>query len=254
VDGVRPAREPGSDAAGDRGLSSVNLLVSPAELAADSVRIAGDRYRHLFRARRLPVGAELRLVDGEGRARAAVVATVDRHGAELQLGPVVPSPEPARDVTLLVAPPRPERAAWLVEKATELGVHAVRFVAAERAVRGVGVADLRRLGRVAASALEQCGGARLPALSGPHPLGEVAQLAGGGVAYLDPASAQPLAAVAAEVTAVLVGPEGGWSPSELAGFAASGLRGATLGERVLRVETAAVVAAGLLLLAVPRSA
>jgi 16S rRNA (uracil1498-N3)-methyltransferase len=235
-------------------LSAVFLLVTPAELAGEALRITGDRYRHLFRARRVPVGAELRLVDGEGRARAARVVAIDRQGADLGLGAAVATSEPPRDVTLLVAPPRPDRAAWLVEKATELGVRAVRFLVTERAVRGIGAAELGRLARVAGAALEQCGGARLPVLSGPHPLGELASLLTGVGAYLDPSAPQPLAAMAGEVGTLLVGPEGGWSPPELATFAAAGLRGARLGERVLRVETAAVAAAALLLLAAPGAA
>jgi 16S rRNA (uracil1498-N3)-methyltransferase len=231
-------------------MSDVSLLVTPPELAADTLRLEGERYRHLFRARRLPVGAALRLVDGEGRARAASVVAVDRRGAELRLGAPAPPHDPARRVTLLVATPRPERAAWLVEKATELGVSAVRFVAAERAVRAVGERDLQRLRRVAAAALEQCGGARLPELSGTHDLDELpALLAGQAAASLDPGAAVTLAELAPAVSTLLVGPEGGWSAEELARFAAQGVPGARLGERVLRVETAAVAAAALLLLA-----
>jgi 16S rRNA (uracil1498-N3)-methyltransferase len=101
---------------------------------------------------------------------------------------------------------------------------------------------------VAAAALEQCGGARLPGLSGPHAIGEVAALlAGAPAAVLDPTAAEPLSARRSEVASVLVGPEGGWTPVELSTLAAAGARAARLGERVLRVETAAVAAAALLL-------
>ena len=135
-----------------------------------------------------------------------------------------------------------------MEKATELGVAAVRFVASERAVRGVDGKALARLGRVAAAALEQCGGARLPELSGPHALGELPDLLAGTAAWcLDPEAATPLEDRATAPVAVLVGPEGGWTPAELAAIRAAGARAATFGGRVLRVETAAVVAAALLL-------
>src|SRR4029078_7046663 len=94
--------------------------------------------------------ARLRLVDGLGHARWAEVATVARHRAELRVLGEAPSNDPSRLVELLVAAPRPERAAWLVEKATELGVTAVRFLASERAGRGVGAQSLACL----------CGGGR----------------------------------------------------------------------------------------------
>jgi 16S rRNA (uracil1498-N3)-methyltransferase len=226
-----------------------NLLVTPAELAGERVVVEGEPYRHLFRARRLATDARLRLVDGEGRARWAEVAAIDRRHAELRLLGPAPAHDPARRVELFVAAPRPERAAWLVEKATELGVAAVRFVASERAVRGVDEKSLARLRRIAGAALEQCGGARLPALSGPHDLGELPRLLSIGVAayLLDPGATAPLPAGGSEATAVLVGPEGGWSDDEAVALAAAGALRVRLGERVLRVETAAIAAAALLL-------
>lgn len=224
-----------------------NLLVSPAELAGERVVVEGEPYRHLFRARRLAADARLRLVDGEGRARWAEVAAIDRRHAELRLLGEAPAHDPERRVELLVATPRPERAAWLVEKATELGVAAVRFLASERAVRGVDAKSLARLRRIAGSALEQCGGARLPVLSGPHEIAELSNLAlPARVHLLQPNATAALPAGGDEPAAVLVGPEGGWTDGELA-MLATVASPARLGERVLRVETAAIAAAALLL-------
>ncbi len=223
-----------------------NLLVTPAELAGEQVVVTGAAYRHAFRARRLTVADRLRVVDGAGGARWAEVAAIDRHHAVVRLLAAAPSHDPARRVELLVAAPRPERAAWLVEKATELGVAAVRFLASERAVRGVDDKALARLGRVAAAALEQCGGARLPDLSGPHAAAELA-LPAGAAYLLDPEAATPLPVGSGTPVAVLVGPEGGWTAAEVAAFVARGAAPVRLGERQLRVETAAVVAAALLL-------
>jgi 16S rRNA (uracil1498-N3)-methyltransferase len=224
-----------------------NLLVTPAELAGERVVVEGEPYRHLFRARRLATDARLRLVDGEGRARWAEVAAIDRRRAELRLLGEAPAHDPARRVELVVAAPRPERAAWLVEKATELGVTAVRFVASERAVRGVDAKALARLRRVAGAALEQCGGARLPALSGPHELAELPRLGLPEVVYLlEPEASTSLPVGGEKPAAVLVGPEGGWTDAELAALESTASR-VQLGERVLRVETAAVAAAALLL-------
>lgn len=226
-----------------------NLLVTPEELAGDRVVVTGDAYKHLFRARRLEREARLRLVDGEGRARWAEVAAIDRARAELRLLDAAPAADPARRVELLVATPRPERAAWLVEKASELGVAAVRFLASERSVRGVDAKGLLRLRRVAGAALEQCGGARLPELSGPHPLAGVASLVPGEATLLllDPWAGTAMPVADGPSVAVLVGPEGGWSGEEREALASAGAQPVRLGERVLRVETAAIAAAALLL-------
>ncbi len=228
-----------------------NLLVTPAELTGERVVVEGEPYRHLFRARRLARDERLRAVDGAGRARWAEVVALDRRHAELRLLGEAPAHDPERRVELFVAAPRPERAAWLVEKATELGVFAVRFVASERAVRGVDGKSLERLRRVAGAALEQCGGARLPELSGPHSLDELSRWTATCTDrfLLDPRAAEALSKGGSSAAAVLIGPEGGWSDGEVDELAALGATAVSLGERVLRVETAAVAAASLLLLA-----
>ncbi len=238
-------------AAGGGGV--ITLLVSPAELAADRVAVRGDAYRHLFRARRVAVGERLRLADGRGRARWAEVVAVDRAGGTLVPGEPAPANEPALAVHLLVAAPEKARAAWLVEKATELGVVAVRFLAAERTPRGFGAGSLERLERVAAAALEQCHRARLPELSGTHPWREVPGLLDAAAPpaarwLLDPGAAPGAGSAAvAGSAALLVGPEGGWTDGERHDLVARGCRPLSLGPTVLRIETAALVGAARLL-------
>ena len=122
----------------------ITLLVPPDRFEQDSSDIEGDAYRHLFRARRMARGARLRLVDGRGRARWAEVREVDRRRATLILGAAAPANEPAYNLDLVVAALRGERAAWLVEKATEIGVRSIRFIATRRTPRKYGRASLER--------------------------------------------------------------------------------------------------------------
>jgi len=225
-------------------------VVPPEALAAEEWRIEGRAYHHLFRVRRLAAGDLLRLADGAGRARFAEVAAISRSEAVARLGAEAPANEPELEVELWVAPPKPERAAWLVEKATEIGVVSLRFVATERAARPLPPASLERLRRVAVGAVEQCGRARVPELVAepgieallPRPAG------GGGLVLLD-ASGDPPAppGVASGRLAVAVGPEGGWSSGERERLGRVSRATWSLGARVLRVETAAIVAAGMLL-------
>lgn len=232
----------------------ITVLVAAAELDACEISFGGDTYRHLFRARRVAVGERLRLTDGAGRARWGEVAAVDRATATVRLAGPAPLHEPSGRVELLVAAPDKARASWLVEKATELGVAAVRFLDTERTPRDFGPGTLRRLDRVAAAALEQSHGSRLPELSGTHPWSDLAalveaaapaarylldtgeQAATGAALVLDPAG-----------TVLLVGPEGGWTDPERAALATLACRPTTLGPTTLRTETAAVAAAALLL-------
>lgn len=227
----------------------ITVLVEPAALSGAELELAGETHHHLLRVRRLAVGARLRLVDGLGAARWGTLERADRRTATVRLGDAAPPLAAARHVELLVAPPRPERASWLVEKATELGVAAVRFVATDRDPRAIGAGSLERLHRVARAALEQCGGARLPLLSGVHPFDELPALLAGipRRLALDP-GAGPFPEATDAATALLIGPEGGWSEAERRALGVHGCVAVSLGDRVLRVETAALAGAALALL------
>jgi 16S rRNA (uracil1498-N3)-methyltransferase len=229
----------------------ITHLVDPAAFDAPEVRIEGEAYRHLFRARRVAAGEELRIVDGRGRARRGRVARVDRASALVALGEPAPDREPAFRLDLLVPTCRPERASWLVEKTTEIGVFAVRFLNTARAPREPGGAALDRLRRVAAAAVEQCHRSRLPEVTGPHAWTEIGRLTEGAEArwFLDPeASAAGFGDRRESHGALLIGPEGGLDPGERRELLAAGWRGVGLGERILRLETAAIAGAALILL------
>lgn len=234
-------------------MSFATLLVDPTAFDGAELKVEGEPYKHLFRARRLAVGDRVRVADGAGRARWSEVARIDRSTAVLTLGEPAPGNDPERRVELLVPTLRPERASWLVEKATEVGVFAIRFLHTERAPRDFGSGTLGRLRRVSSAALEQCHGARLPELTGPHEWSELAPLTA-------EAMERWVLDTAADVenrdwrrseggsAALLVGPEGGWSDRERAELRAAGWLAVGLGSRVLRAETAAVAGAAALLL------
>jgi 16S rRNA (uracil1498-N3)-methyltransferase len=256
----------------------ITLLVDAAAFDAPEVRIEGASYSHLFRARRVAVGTEMRVVDGQGRARWGRVARVDRTSATVALGEPAADREPFFRLELLVPTCRPERASWLVEKATEVGVFAVHFLNTARAPRDFGGGALERLRRVAAAAVEQCHRSRLPEITGPHDWSEIARLTGGGPRwFLDPESDTSFVSVGAALRgrpggeggqevpaeqgghagpplqdsaqgALLVGPEGGLAPAERRELLDAGWVPLGLGERILRLETAAVVGAALILL------
>ncbi len=233
----------------------ITHLASPEDLAGGELEIAGPAYRHLFRARRLAAGARLRVVDGQGIARWGTVGRVTDDRATVILGAATPTHEPAYRLELIVAALRRERAAWLVEKATEIGATAVRFIGSQRTPRKYGRGSLERLRRVAAAALVQCHRSRLPEISGVEPWSRVPALldaaaprGAGDRFFLDPAGERGEGWRArGEAGVVVVGPEGGWSGDETEELAAVGGVAVGLGPRILRTETAAIVAAARLL-------
>ncbi len=236
------------------------LLVTPAELGGAAVLVRAEAYRHLFRALRLAAGDTLRVVDGAGRARLGRVAKVGAGDAEIVLLEPVASRESALRLTVWVPLPRPERAAWLVEKLTELGAAGIVWYRSQRAPRTLGAARPERFERVARSALEQCGRSVLPEIAGPVELAELVGRSPAGSALagfvLDRAATGAAGTLLAAgrsggAAALVVGPEGGLTEGETSALAAAGLVAVSLGRRTLRLETAALAGAALLLAEAP---
>ena len=229
------------------------LLVSGVDFLGESLTLEGDSFRHLFRARRLAVGDVLRVVDGAGRARTASVTAVGRRQAELELGKAAPSREPSRRLEVWVAPPKIGRASWMVEKLTELGVGAIHFWNTDRGTRQYGEANLARLGRLAVSAVEQCGRSRVPVIDGVHSwTAGLERLRGLDRIWLLAPDGEPVPRLERDDTApiaLLVGPEGGWTDAEMGVLGEAGGRRLGLGRSILRTETAAVAGASLALFA-----
>ena len=185
---------------------------------------------------RLRDGAVVTATDGAGAWRACRL-TSDRLDPD---GDVAVT-DPPRPVTVAVAAPKGERLEWLVQKCTEIGVAHLVLLDAERSVvrwNGERAAkQIERLRRIATEAAMQSRRVWLPDVIGPVPAVEV--LAGAAVA--EPGGR----AIGPADTCIAIGPEGGWSRAELERAADR----VSLGPHVLRVETAAVVAATLMVAA-----
>lgn len=200
-------------------------------------RLAADDERHLHRSLRLPPGSEVTVGDGAGRWRPCRLTG----GAELDdVGDVVGDPAPAPAVTVAFALVKGERPELVVQKLTELGVDRIVPFHAERSVvrwePAKAERQRERLQTIARMASMQCRRTHVPAVA---PVGDFAVAAAlPGASMADGAGRPP----SLSVRTVLVGPEGGWSPSER-GF---GLPLVRLGAHTLRSETAAITAGALL--------
>ncbi len=202
---------------------------------------------------RLAPGSEVEVFDGEGGVYSA---RLDAEGGALVLavGPRSDAPAPRARVQLAFALARGERCDLVVQKATELGVAGLSpFQAARSMVRldpARGAERARRWRRIAAEAARQCGRADVPTVDTPAPLGQVLASAPEGfrkVLFFE-GGGEPLSEVVdrgAPGHLLLVGPEGGFAAEEVGACLAAGARLATLGPRVLRFETAGIVAAAL---------
>ena len=228
----------------------VDALPPPGPFLLD-----GPEGRHASVVRRLRAGEVLVLSDGAGRLAPATVRAVQRGSVELDLGAHVEVPAPALTVTVVQALPKGERSELAVELATEAGVDALvpwaasRCVArwpADKATKGV-----ERWRAVAREAAKQSRRASVPAVAALASSAEVADLIGRAALalVLHEAGSVPVTGVAlpsAGELVLVIGPEGGIAPDELAQFTGAGAQVVRLGREVLRTSTAAAVALGAL--------
>ena len=217
--------------------------------AGDRGMLEGDEARHLTRVLRAKVGDTVSLFDGGGREWPARVASIGRDRVELDTGSPTFDPPPAGiPVTLAVALPKGDRQKWMVEKLTELGTSRLVPLETTRGVAEATASAQARLERVVIEACKQCGrnrlmevatGRALERLLAEVPADACVVIAHPGGLPLDEAVAR---SAATEVIA-LVGPEGGFTDEELDGADRAGVIRVSLGQHILRVETAAIALA-----------
>jgi 16S rRNA (uracil1498-N3)-methyltransferase len=214
------------------------------------MRLTGDEARHLAAVMRAQPGDEVLLFDGLGAEFVARIVAVAKQAVEME---VVERREPLRELsfslTLAVALPKGERQKWLVEKLTELGVTRLVPLMTERGVAQPVESARERLRRTVIEASKQCGRNRLmkivPALSVDEYVRTTAARA---VRLIADPTGQPLAGLELDLLAIrevhiAIGPEGGFSPAEIQAAKATGWQVVSLGPRILRVETAAIMLA-----------
>jgi len=212
---------------------------------------------------RFQPGNTLTLFNGQGDVEGEFMVTVESMGrsdVQVSVGSFVATQrEASRAVHLAIGMPANERMDWLVEKATELGVASIQPLMTERSVlRLTGERAERKQAHwrgIAVAACEQCGRNRVPLIHAPASLSDWLKSQGttDDVRLLLSlqVDTQPLvkAMGASHAVTFLSGPEGGLNGVEEAAALAKGFAAVTLGQRVLRSETAPLACLSYLMLA-----
>ncbi|MFJ5232132.1 16S rRNA (uracil(1498)-N(3))-methyltransferase [Kitasatospora sp. NPDC088391] len=222
-----------------------------------TVRLDGPEGRHAAAVKRLEPGEAVTLADGRGRGADGTVAAVHGKDAlDVLVTAVREEPAPVPRITVVQALPKGDRGELAVETMTEAGVDAIVPWAASRCItqwKGErGAKALAKWRSTAREAGKQSRRLRFPEV---HDLVTTRQLlpllaAAEFAAVLHEEGARPLAGAelpAAGGIVLVVGPEGGVSPEEIAAFAEAGAAPHRLGSSVLRTSTAGVAATALLL-------
>lgn len=224
------------------------LFVPDVEPEAGPIELPREAYDKLHKVLRLGTGDEIAVLPGDGRLLRCRIEGRAAHVVEVHR----PATESARRVTLAQALPKGDKLDDVIRLATEMGVAGFVLFPSERSVVRWDAKKLderlRRLAAIAREASEVSFRTRVPTFEASGSLAEVL-------------AARPEAVVLSEAEGVgrhlleridgpdvtlVIGPEGGWAPREVAKI---GDRATTLGPRVLRVDTAAAAACALALLA-----
>lgn len=234
------------------------------DFSPDRAVLIGDHAAHLARTLRARVGQEFEVACGD-RVRRATVASVTDDRVEFALGEEIGGSS-AVPITLLLAVFKFDRMEWAIEKCTELNVTNIVPVIARRTEKHLAAAAEKRAERwrrIAREASEQSRRTVPPEIAVPVKLSEALQLPMFSCAPHQEESAGAALRIVLDETereasladilqahrnlrsvALAVGPEGGWTTDELRSFATSEWQwlSASLGETILRAETAAIAA------------
>lgn len=213
------------------------------------VVIGGDEAHHAVRVKRLVVGDELGFADGKGRRAVAKITATEktREGWVVRAKPDVihDVPRASPELTVLAAAPKGDHLAGMIDGLAQQGARAWSPLLSRRTIVDPREHKLERLERVAIEALKQCGGAWLLEIQPSVRFKDALSLPG---VILADASGEPWAGNAPNKATLLIGPEGGWAPEELADAAKAGVRIARFGHLTMRTEVAAVVSSAFVML------
>jgi 16S rRNA (uracil1498-N3)-methyltransferase len=223
------------------------------QVSGNRAFLLGSHADHLSRVLRACIGQEFDISTGNG-VRRGRITSISAERIEFELGEIVPSPVVAR-VTLALSIFKFDRMEWAIEKCTELGAARIVPVIARRTEAHLATAAAKRLERwrrIAHQAAEQSRQVSAPDIAAPIKLKDAVAL---------PASTRIVLSEVEEQTMLkqsllshkdgdiilAFGPEGGWTESELELFRSSGWTSASLGNTILRAETAAIAALAIVL-------
>jgi 16S rRNA (uracil1498-N3)-methyltransferase len=219
------------------------------EVSGDHAALVGEHADHLVRVLRARVGEDFDIATGRSVRRGRISLVKDGR-VEFDLSEII-SAARATDITLVLAVYKFDRMEWAIEKCTELGVARIVPLISRRTDSHLAAASGKRVERwqrIARQAAEQSRRSSLPEIAEPAKLSGALNLSPGLRILLSESEDHKLLREvlmqenASSGIVLAIGPEGGWTEEELQAFQQAGWISASLGNTILRAETAAIAA------------
>ncbi|SVC59740.1 uncharacterized protein METZ01_LOCUS312594 [marine metagenome] len=229
------------------------FLCNPIKKNQDQVTLTGDTAHHLIRVLRFKIGDKIQVFDQSGYEWDAEIVAKKRQSVEVALFKChKPNVESPVKITLLQSISKSKRMDMVMQKATELGVHKIVPMLSKNSVVRLNAKNTSRKmshwKKITISASEQSGRVRLPEISEPQKLNqELLNLHKQELGFfLDTTGSDNFNAEKAKNIVLAIGPEGGFSNDEKIMAEKSGYKIVKTGPRLLRTETAPIMALSIL--------
>ncbi len=212
----------------------------------ESPFLDGDEAKHLAQVLRIQSGETITVFDGLGNFAEARVLSVSKQRVDLMLELAESKPIPLPEITLAQAIPKGKNMDWIVQKAVELGVSKIQPLVTRNTIVSPGDDKAGKWRRTALEACKQCAQFTIPVIADPvsfdtwikfnepSELKIIASLAENPRNFRETLAAHP----EIESVTILIGPEGDFTSKEIDASLEAGFIPVTLGDLVLRVETA----------------
>lgn len=241
----------------------MTIFIPPDDIAKrHNIRLSADKSHYLLSVLRCSKGDRVSVIDGKGRAYDAEIAMISKKEVFIDItGEVIMDTESPLNLILCQGVMKGERMDIAVQKATELGIKEIIPVITERCiVKEIGRSKIKRWRKIAEEATEQCGRTIIPEIHEPIQLNKFLEYwsnekmsglifwEGGGLALKEAIKrllSSPTLRNSITPIFLLVGSEGGFTAEEVGLSEEHGLIKTSLGKRILRAETAAIVSTAL---------
>jgi len=225
-----------------------NLYVPPDQIGDGIARVDGEEKHHID-VLRLRAGDKIKLLDGTGGVYEGVISTIRRDEAIIKILREYRQPS-IKKVDLYQGLPKGEKLDLVIQKATELGVYSITPLLCRRSIPRIDndrlPSRIRRWNRIAVEACKQCGRAFFPKIDRPRFLDDVLSEVKADLKLMlwegerKRRLRDVLKEISPESVAILIGPEGGFEEAEVQSAVNAGFQSVSLGELILRTETAAL--------------